>query len=454
MRLYTPIQFLLLVLCLGTLSHCAKIEDVTLGNSNEILGVSVVDTFTVDVSTLLLDALPTGAQGRLLIGQLSDGFTGDISSSSYFRMVAPTFSVEEFPNDIQFDSLTVKLFYDGYSYGDTTAQMTLDVFRLDADIEPRELSKTLEDDEYPVFVSGDALYADQSFAYQAEALGSATFFPKPQSTTDTIHMRFPDELGQTFLQMMMNNDTRISIQDEFVSFFKGLAIVPKNGAKCMIGLRDSVVMDLHYSYERQSDGKRVEATKQFTMGATNYQYNKIGADRSNSALAAINYTDYNLSSGKTAGRAFIQGGTGLVARLRFPNLRQELNSTSKIISKAELVIETDQSEFGYDKIPTSLVLLRANKYGTPTSLLSTSSGSSVQATYQQASESGGVGRGSYIFNMTDYISSLKSSLKYNEDESVLVSIPTTDLLSTFNSLRIAGDGEKPRIKLNIVYINY
>ncbi|WP_437918240.1 DUF4270 family protein [Sphingobacterium sp. LRF_L2] len=431
--------------------QCADIESVSLDLDSSSLGVNSSDTFAVKTSTFLLDPLPTGGRGLLLVGAYEDSYVGQAKISSYFRLEQPDVS-KEFTNDVQFDSLTISLFYNGYYYGDTTKNMTLNVHRLTEDIDPRELSIALEDDEYPVFVSSETLYADQTFAYQSTALGSKSFLPRPKSISDTIRIKLSQDLGNELFQMIRNKDSKLTIEDEYLEFFKGLALVPGDDAQAVIGLKDSVAFNLHYSYERQSDGRQISDSLTINIGSSSYQYNKVDADRTSSTLADLSYSNQEIDPSNTNQRTFIQGATGITTRIRFPELRQTLGLGETSINKAQLIIETDQPELGYTPPPDSLIIMVANKYGTPTSVLQNSSGSSIIATYRMASSWGGIGRGKYVFDITDYIRELIKTTSYNEEETLLISLPTSKLMSSVNMLRIAQEDDKPAIKLNVLYI--
>ncbi|GGC24217.1 hypothetical protein GCM10011386_15210 [Parapedobacter defluvii] len=434
---------------------CKQGEGIRLDNEGiDDLGVEIVDTLTVEANTFLLDPLPTAGTGSLLVGSLKDEALGEIHLSSYFRISNSGLSLSGLPTDAVFDSLSLKLFYNGYYYGDTTAQLQLTLHRLSEDLERSELPIALEDDEYPVFVSGETLWSDQQFAFDQAPLGSASFSPKPHSTTDTVKIRLDDGLGRTLFDMALNNDTRLTNAEDFADFFKGMVLVPKGDNRCVVGLRDSLALNLHYSYERQSDGMRASDTLKFTIGSTDYQYNHVVSDRQGSVLENLSDQNNQLPESATLHRTFIQGTSGIVTRLRFPTARQFVNSANIAISKAQLIIETDQPMYALYPPPASLIMMVANQYGTPTSLLTTSYTATTQtASYQAPGQAGGAGNGKYVFDLTEYISEMRNSTS-SERESLLLTIPTTDLMATVNRLAIAAQGNKPAIKLHLIYVKF
>src|SRR5690606_27621808 len=200
---------------------CKQGEGIRLDNEGiDDLGIEIVDTLTVDARTFLLDPLPTAATGTILVGSLRDEALGELRLSSYFRISNSELNLSGLPADAVYDSLSLRLFYDGYYYGDTTAQLQLALHRLSEDLELSELPVALEDDEYPVFVSGETLWSDQSVAFEPTALGSATFLPRPLSTSDTVRIKLDDALGRSLFDMAMSNDTRLTNAEDFIDFFK------------------------------------------------------------------------------------------------------------------------------------------------------------------------------------------------------------------------------------------
>jgi hypothetical protein len=58
----------------------------------------------------------------------------------------------------------------------------------------------------------------------------------------------------------------------------------------------------------------------------------------------------------------------------------------------------------------------------------------------------------YTFDITSYINKEASDLFYNSDNGLLVSLNTTDLISTFT--RMAIEDKNPVVKLRLYYLTY
>ncbi len=442
--LFVTIPLLLLI-------SCKQGDGIGFDNLDDGMKVNVVDTLAIEASTFLLDPLPTTGQHVLLVGSINDQDLGKIASRSYFRLSNEQLSLSSLPEGISYDSLSFSLFYNGYSYGDTTQAITLSLHRVSETIEPYEFPIALEDDEYPVFASGGTtLLADRHFDYAARPLGSIRFIPHPNTAGDSVTIRLDDTFGRTLFDMATNNDTRLTVQEEFVDFLKGLALVPADETGAVIGFRDSVLLNIHYSYESQSHGMKENGKITFPIGADAYQFNRIATDRTGTPLAELSYQHDNIPSSLTGNRTFIQGASGIVTRLTFPTSKLFLNDGLIAISKAQLIIETDQSSDHLFIPPSALILMTANRYGTPTSVLQYN-GQTQAAYYQSPGGAGGAENGRYVFDMTDYVSTLRLTSS-DQTESLLLSLPLDGLMATVNRLNIAATAEKPAIKLHIMYV--
>jgi len=446
----------ILILVAVQFFNACKSDGLDVGITNESVGVNTADTLTIEASTFLLDPLPTTGQGVLLVGRIKDEDFGEVESQSYFRLSNEQLSLSSLPENARYDSVSVSFYYSGYSYGDTTKFIRFNLHRVVEDIEPYEFPIALEDDEYPVFVSsGTTLLANREFTYDEQPLGSVLFRPRPNTPEDTVvTIKLDDEFGQTIFDMAMNEDTRLIVNDDFVNFLKGMVLVPaddNDGA--IIGFQDSLVFEIHYSSENQSSGMRNEDVIAFPMGGTDYQFNRIITDRQGTLLADLS-EDNSLSPSLTGNHTYIQGSTGIVTRLRFPTATLFVNEGTMAISKAQLIIETDQSKNQNFPPPSSLILMKANKYGTPVSVLSNSFQTDTQIAYYQAgSQSGGVANGQYVFDLTGYMNELRNSVA-DEAESLLLTLPTTALMSTVDHLKIAVKDGRPAIKLQVLYVKF
>ena len=88
----------------------------------------LIDTMSIDLSTLIIDSIETSSTENMLVGRYSDPELGNVVSSSYFQIGVPASTALD-ENEI-YDSLTLVLNYGDLAYGDTLQPQTLKVYRL------------------------------------------------------------------------------------------------------------------------------------------------------------------------------------------------------------------------------------------------------------------------------------------------------------------------------------
>lgn len=445
------IQFLLPLFTLVAFVGCNKDISLSLGSSrDETIGLVPIDTFSVKVSTHLMDDIPTSSTGTILVGKNSNAITGNVTSTSYMRMGIGSVSNASLPDDAVLDSAILVLNPNKYYYGDTTQIQKISVHRITEEITPTQIDLTKPADERPVFVSSAALFSKQKFAYEAAPLGELSFEPHVKSL-DSISFKINNTLANELFTMIHNNDTRIQNNTDFQEYFKGLALVPDAQNTTLIGFKDTVYLQLHYSFVN-SEGVTKQGLQYFSMGSSSYQYNQIEADRSSTKFASMTLENPNISSAQTDGYTYLEGSTGVVAKISFPTLLDLVNDETIAINKAELVIEAENPYATIFSQPQSLILMIASPNGNPASILT----SPYSTTSQTATLVSGNNTGSnstYTFNLIEYLSNFKTTAYRNT--SLYLSLPTTGLFSTGNRLILARDSDNnPRIKLNILYTKF
>ena len=251
--------------------------------------------------------------------------------------------------------------------------------------------------------------------------------------------------------MIKNNDNRIQNSTSFQEYFKGLALVPDNSNTAVIGFKDTVFLQVHYSF-LNNEGTKSVGKQYFSIDNKAYQYNQIEADRSATKFAPMTLKNPQITSQQTDGNVFLEGSTGVVAKIEFPTLLELVNNPSIAINKAELVIEVPNGASSIFDQPQSLVLMVASNNGNPISLLTSPySTTTQQATLVRGNDFGS--NGTYTFNLIEYLTKIKTTA-YN-NTSLYLSLPTSGLFSTGNRLILAKDNENdPKIKLNILYTKF
>src|SRR5665647_2493601 len=107
----------------------SKIEEFELGQDfvDSSSGVVLIDTMNIYTSTVRFDSIITSGLSSLLVGGYMNGGTGTVTCSPHFEMTSGSFTISD---DLVYDSLVIKMKYDGYFIGDTTKLFSFNVNQL------------------------------------------------------------------------------------------------------------------------------------------------------------------------------------------------------------------------------------------------------------------------------------------------------------------------------------
>ena len=439
---------LLLIITLGS---CDKDMSVSLGNTSENFGITVVDSITVNTSTFQMSNLPSAATGTILVGKASQEEIGSVKSTSYFKLAFTNFT-NDIPTDAVFDSinLVIKPKTNRYFYGDTTAVQKITVHQLTEALETKNISSTVNGNIAPIFVTGATIFSDQTFDYDPSPLGSLTFNPFVRSI-DTLSIKLNNTLGNEIFDMVVSNDVDVASNEAFQQYLKGLVIVPDDQNTVILGFSDTVMVNINYSYIG-NDGFNKHGVKSITTGDRTFQFNNIEYDRTNTSFAALNSTNKELKSSQTNGQVYLQAGTGTVAKLDIPALKEFMNEPNISINKAQLIVETTgEITFNPFPNPSSVMLFIANDNGIPFSYVRTPFSSAIQQVPYMNGNS--MGRNAkYVFDLIEYINTINKA--ESDNTSLFLTASTPNLFSTTNMALIATENNLPKIKLNIVYTKF
>ncbi len=432
---------------------CNKDMSVMLDNSaTGNVGVSLIDTFTINTSTVQLTSIPSASRGSVLVGRVSDPSYGSISSSSYFRLGFSSFT-NDIPETAVFDSINLVLKPNNsrYYFGDTTKTQTIRVHRLTQRLETKTANPLFPNQSLPVYVSGASIFSSQKFTYEETPLGELTFRPRV-TTVDSLTIKLDNSLGNDLFNLIKLKDIKVSSNENFIDYFKGMALVPDDENTVAFGFSDTVQVKVNYNYFA-ADGSKRRGEKVLNITDRTYQYNQIDYDRTNTSFASLSATNREIKTSETDGETFIQSGSGVVTKITFPSLKDFLLEENLSVNKAELVIETSNSGTGMYAAPSAVQLFIADKEGIPVSYVSIPyRPQNIQQTALVTESQ--IGKNNrYTFDLIQYLKNLKSSSTYDEVSFYLSSAEPT-LFSTFNTAFIAKENEKPKIKLNILYTKF
>lgn len=330
--------------------------------------VILIDTATVEVSTINFDSLVTSGQSRILLGNYDDPIFGKVKSDSYFQVSSSSYNLQTTSSDLEganyvFDSIRMVLVPDKYYYGDTTKVQSISVHRLLQKVKPNT-----DDDNF---------YNNSSLNYDAANIGTRTFQPKPFSQ-DTVFVKMDNTFGDALFQKLKKRE--ITTEDEFIEYFKGLAIrSTSENSSCVLGFQSTAVLQLYYS--KKVTDSETSLLKEFTIEDVSKQFNRISLDRTGTILKDLPGTTQRLSSDLTENKSFIQSGTGLACRIDFPNIKQLKYITEKgTIVDAQLVIRPVNNTYSKTyPLADSLNVYVADQLNRIGGALTSASGSSIYA---------------------------------------------------------------------------
>jgi len=416
------------------IGSCTKTNEFTIGKDfvESRTKLQVIDTFRVDLSTVLLDSVITSSSKIAYAGHYSDTIFGSISSESYFDLAYESFSdIEE---RAIYDSSSFILHYTDNNFGDTTSLMSLSIHRLTENIVPFEKSY---------------LFNTSKFSYQPQVMGSVSFYPEPHSSDTAVSVRV-DAFGAELFDLIRNKDEKVSTEEWFKDYIKGFVITSGTADnKALIGFnagQEYLVLRIYYHINKEEAEKKAITIK---MGEATHQFNSVKFDFTNTPLYNIKTEGNEVPATKTGNRAFMQGMIGLFPKLKFSSLDQILASENWKILKAELIVEPVPHSYEVYGLPDSLYIFRSDRENKRTTLYSDKSEPMLayfESDYYLHENN------RYTYDITSYINRELSDAYINSFDGLMIGPNDSKLSSSFERLLV--EGKHPPVKLRLYYLSY
>jgi hypothetical protein len=395
---------------------------------------AMVDTFTVGMSTVLLDSVRTSGKSILWVGSCRDKDFGTVNTSGHLTFGIPSeFSVES--KDI-FDSLSLNLSYAPVYYGDTTTLQTIDVYRLKADLKGDE-------DGY--------LWNNSYIPYFESPIGSKTFLPFPKSGKK-LRIRLSDEIGLRIFEMMKNNRDTVKSEELFRGFFKGIVLRAgeKNGTILQFNGDTSSFVMLH-SHRVKLENETY--TTSFPLTETSLVFNRVEADRSETPIRDIKTRKEKIQSVMSAHKTYVQSGTGLLTRVDFPSMQRLMEFDRKyVIMKAEMVLYPEPGTYDKVDLPSQLVLYHTDKTNQIVSEIVGEDNSVIAATlkidkaYHEETY--------YTFDITNFLKTEIADAHFDPEHGLLIGETSSKLGFSLNRV-VFGDHKnsvnRPKVRLYFMF---
>jgi hypothetical protein len=309
-------------------------------------GYSFIDSLNMLTSTVREDSLKTDSLSHNLIGVINDAEFGRYEASSFFQFKLPqvdkVVSTQTLDSVVLFIQYTSNIAY----YGDLNSELSFKVY---------ELSESM---------NSAVTHSNQTYAYNPTPVGSFTGKVK---LTDSMQITqlgkrvkvapgISIKLSTAMAQKLFNaSATDLKSSDNFLQYFKGLAIVPDNtpamgsGIIAAVNLKGAFTkLRIYYNDSLQSDFGVIDNAKRFSQYKVSGQGNLIKKQKASPSNANFDTT-------------FVQAMAGAKTKIQFPNLFSIITKSSKKISigKAEIIIRPLAGSFSTPfSLPTRLLLLR------------------------------------------------------------------------------------------------
>jgi hypothetical protein len=314
--------------------------------------VIYVDTFTVNLSTVLIDSLPTSNSLQLIAGSYNhNSKIGDISASAYFQLALNgSQDILTYTEAPVYDSIALELNAQ-YSYGDTNQIYTISV---------HEVKDIMQ------YSNGVALYNSSAFQYDPSALATKSF--KIEDFPDhKVHIRLSDTFGSNLFNLANARDFRVTDNSSFMDYFRGLVIVP-NSTGVIYGYSLNPVMRLYY---HDSADPTTVKYYDFVYKNNYIHFNRITDNRSSTSLASLQNIYDEINSSQTSNEAYLLTGINLFPKIQIPYLNNIRKIYPRVfISKATLIITPEKNSYDQSYYPATLLsLFQTDLTNVPTNII-------------------------------------------------------------------------------------
>jgi len=305
---------LLFMLFISVSCTTSSIEDFVVGNNfiKDQTGVVMIDTMTIQSSTVKYDSIISNSPGCFLVGSNYNYFAGYKNANTFMTM---KFDDTIDDTEFVFDSICLVMNYSTYYSGDTTTTQTFSVYQLQEEME----------------LIDSYLYTTSNFKCDPTPLGSVSLKPQPNSH-DEVSIRLSNKFGNRLSKMIKEKKDTITSQDLFLEFFNGLVIKSQSEIKgAIVGFRtsDASTTDeastvdakpevrLYYHKDPNPNDVR-DLYYKFSFVTDGIYFNQISGNPSNSLIDGISATNNERVSKLTNNYTLLQSGIQLFTKLKIP----------------------------------------------------------------------------------------------------------------------------------------
>jgi hypothetical protein len=428
--IYSLLIFLLVVSCKSDLETLPLGKELLEPSSRMVL----IDTLSIDVSTVVFDSIPTSGKDLMLAGTYSDSRLGKITAKSYFQVGFPKKTINE---DEVFDSISLIISYSGYSHGDTTQLQKLTV---------RKLSEKLK------FKEQNSFYNTSSLDYEQNPVGELIFYPRP-STGEKIAIAMDKVFGQEIYDYLNTAQDDEFKDDEFNTFFKGLVLVPDEMmGNSIIGyiVNDTSLLVKIYTHTVDNELETQEII--MPVKNNNLQFNQIICDWSNNPVFNNHSQRNAIPASETDNIAFINAGLGMFTKMNFPTMTSLVEFENCTLIRAVLYFKPALGTNLELPDASNFVIYKTGKNNGLDAALIYPDGSTVKPElkvdelYNEETW--------YSFDITDHLISELSDRYIDPGKALSITFSSTIIANSVDQLLVGGEANQitePRLELLFLF---
>lgn len=412
-------------------------EEFTLGDEfiESQAGIRIIDTLSINLSTVILDTMPSAGSENMLIGNYKDEVFGKINFSSFFCLEIPAY-VDVETDDI-YDSLCLIIQYNNYYFGDTSKSQKISVHQLTENIE-------IDDEEY--------LSNNSSFSYNSAPLGTIEYTPQPNNEKDTLVIKLSDGMGNDLFTKLKDESDLLTDSITFINYFHGLMLKADDSYYGNVIGFAAASGDIRMILYSSRYGKEKEViTHEFRYTETGKQFNNIKHDFSSTSLSNLKQQRYSLNSYSTGGLSYLLGGIGLAIRVDFPSLKELLMLERGKIADAKLMIAPAAGSYSNaSDLPSEMIIYKTDRLNRRNSQVITSAGTEAASAltlddmYNENTF--------FEFDLTYFLNSELSDKYVDPEDGLIITLNSTDLNTSL--YRLMADTDSKNTKLKIYYLSY
>lgn len=344
---------LFLITTILSFTSCKKEADLIGLNtqpSSDKLDAQYTDTISIVAYSVLEDSVRSDETTDNLLGRYIDPIFGKTNASFYTQIRLSNNDVD-FGTTPLLDSLILSLVYTSpYYYGDTTTQLTVNVYRIKEDL-----------------YIDSAYYSNRSFTKDTVRVASYSFTPNlhksvtinGETLPPQLRIKMDTALGNAILKM---TSEELSDNDHFLTSFKGLFLTisptSSNGAILYFDLENAYSqMTIYYRNSTQ-----LSLSYNFVINEKCARFNHFDHDYTN-ADAAFRQQVINKNTSLGEQVLYLQAMGGVKTKIFFPHIKNFKALSTFAISKAELVISNYESTSSF-AAPIALALTKLKSDGT------------------------------------------------------------------------------------------